>query len=53
MLTTSSSEEDKVESYNLNVAGYIVKGEVGEEFGNLVGLLDHYWRVVGFLEPTT
>jgi hypothetical protein len=50
VLTTSSREEDKVESYDFNVAGYIVKSEVGSEFIHLIGLLDHYWRVVEFPE---
>ncbi len=48
VLTTSASDEDKVASYNHNVAGYIVKKEVGEGFVRLISLLDHYWRVVEF-----
>jgi CheY-like chemotaxis protein len=48
VLTTSSSDEDKVASYHHNVAGYIVKSEVGEGFVRLVTLLDHYWRIVEF-----
>lgn len=46
VLTTSKRDEDKVESYRKNVAGYIVKSEVGHGFLNLVNMLDHYWRVV-------
>ena len=48
VLTTSKSDEDRVASYNFNVAGYIVKNDVGAGFINLVNLLDHYWRVVEF-----
>jgi CheY-like chemotaxis protein len=46
VLTTSSRDEDLVASYDHNVAGYILKSEVGEGFVNLISLLDHYWRVV-------
>lgn len=48
VLTTSASDEDKVASYQLNVAGYIVKSDVGQGFMRLIELLDHYWRVVEF-----
>ena len=48
VLTTSRSDEDRVASYNLNVAGYIVKSDVGAGFVRLLGLLDHYWRIVEF-----
>ena len=48
VLTTSSADEDKVASYGHNVAGYIVKSRVGEDFVRLISLLDHYWRVVEF-----
>lgn len=46
VLTTSRSDEDRVASYNLNVAGYIVKSDVGAGFVRLIELLDHYWRIV-------
>lgn len=46
VLTTSSSEKDIVESYELNVAGYIVKSAVGPDFVRLTELLGCYWRVV-------
>ena len=52
VLTTSASDEDKVASYNHNVAGYIVKKDVGDGFVRLVSLLDHYWRIVEFPPPT-
>jgi len=46
ILTTSKREEDKIAAYNLNVAGYIAKGTAGEDFSNLVNLLDFYSRIV-------
>jgi CheY-like chemotaxis protein len=48
VLTTSRSDEDKLASYQLNVAGYMVKSDVGQGFLRLIELLDHYWRVVEF-----
>lgn len=48
VLTTSNRDQDKVESYRMNVAGYILKSDVGAGFLKLVSMLDHYWRVVEF-----
>ena len=50
VLTTSKADEDRAASYDKNVAGYIVKSDVGEGFLNMINLLDCYWRVV--LLPT-
>ena len=46
VLTTSKADEDKVAAYEKNVAGYIVKSDVGNDFMRVVTMLDHYWRVV-------
>jgi CheY-like chemotaxis protein len=46
VLTTSKADEDRAASYDKNVAGYIVKSDVGEGFLNVTALLDSYWRVV-------
>ena len=46
VLTTSKAEEDRVASYERNVAGYMVKSEVGKGFSNMTALLDRYWNVV-------
>jgi CheY-like chemotaxis protein len=46
MLTTSSRDEDKVASYDLNVAGYILKERLGEDFQRLVDLMQGYSRIV-------
>ncbi len=48
VLTTSKADEDKVEAYQQNVAGYVVKSKVGEGFMDLIEMLDRYWRVVEF-----
>lgn len=46
ILTTSKREEDKLAAYDLHVAGFIVKAMAGEDFLNLVNLLESYWRIV-------
>jgi len=46
VLTTSSDEKDVVESYNMNVAGYIVKGNIAESFLEAFGMIEHFWRIV-------
>ncbi len=46
ILTTSKSAEDILRAYNLNVAGYIVKETAGQDFLNLVSMIDIYWRLV-------
>lgn len=48
VLTTSKRDEDRVASYQLNVAGYVLKSDVGASFVRLIGLLDSYWKIVEF-----
>lgn len=48
VLTTSKSDEDKVAAYDANVAGYIIKSDVGAGFVDLINLLDCYWKIVEF-----
>jgi CheY-like chemotaxis protein len=48
MLTTSNDDQDKFEAYNLNVAGYMLKSDMGNSFIRAVELVDNYWRVVEF-----
>ena len=48
VLTTSASDEDRVNAYNHNVAGYIIKSKVMDSFTNALDMLDHYWKVVEF-----
>ena len=53
MLTTSNDDEDKIEAFNLNVAGYMLKSDVGNSFVKAVELVDNYWRVVEFPQSTS
>lgn len=46
VLTTSQDEQDIFKSYELNVAGYFIKDEVGQGFIGIVDILDGYWKVV-------
>ncbi|MEM9457692.1 MAG: response regulator [Myxococcota bacterium] len=46
VLTTSRAERDKSAAYDKNVAGYIVKGDIGQGFSSLATMLDHYWALV-------
>ncbi len=48
MLTTSNHEQDIIESYKQNVAGYIVKSDFDKGFLNVIELIDHYWRIIEF-----
>lgn len=42
MLTTSDDQRDIAAAYDLNVAGYMVKFRVGEDFKNLIDTLGCY-----------
>lgn len=46
MLTTSRSDEDVLSAYGLNIAGYLVKNDMGPAFVEAIGLLESYWRLV-------
>ena len=48
VLTTSSSDEDKMRAYNHNIAGYIYKTKAKETFMKAIEMLDHFWRVIEF-----
>jgi CheY-like chemotaxis protein len=45
VLTTSNEDRDKVEAYNLNVAGYILKPVTFSNFVEVVGTLNKYWML--------
>lgn len=45
VLTTSDDERDKVEAYNLNVAGYIVKPVTFLAFVEAMAALNAYWTL--------
>ena len=50
MLTTSNDEQDKIDAYDLNVAGYMLKTDMGTSFTRAISLIDNYWKVVEFPE---
>lgn len=50
ILTTSNADEDKFEAYDLNVAGYMLKSDMGNSFVSAVSLVENYWKVVEFPE---
>jgi len=45
VMTTSNEEKDKVDAYNLNVAGYILKPISMESFVSAVSILKNYWTL--------
>jgi FOG: CheY-like receiver len=46
VLTTSNNDRDKVQAYNFNVAGYLVKPVTFAEFAELMATLNKYWTLV-------
>ena len=46
VLTTSGNEKDKIEAYNLNVSGYLLKPVTFENFCELMVALNKYWSLV-------
>jgi CheY-like chemotaxis protein len=50
VLTTSNDEQDKIDAYDLNVAGYMLKSDMGTSFTRAIGLIENYWKVVEFPE---
>lgn len=49
VLTTSNEDRDKVEAYNLNVAGYILKPVTFSNFVEAVATLNKYWTLCEIL----
>jgi CheY-like chemotaxis protein len=45
VLTTSNEDRDKVEAYNLNVAGYILKPVTFSNFVEVMSTLNQYWML--------
>jgi CheY-like chemotaxis protein len=52
VLTTSNDEHDKIDAYDLNVAGYMLKSDMGTSFTRAISLIENYWKVVEFPGPT-
>jgi len=48
VLTTSDDERDRVEAYNLNVAGYILKPVTFTAFVEAMATLNKYWTINEF-----
>ncbi|MCU8106780.1 response regulator [Shewanella sp. SM101] len=46
MLTTSSTDEDRMKAYSHHVAGYMVKTDMKDGFNNIFNMLEDYWRIV-------
>ena len=48
VLTTSNDDFDVMDSYRENVAGYLVKSKVGQDYIKLINLLKHFVDIVEF-----
>jgi CheY-like chemotaxis protein len=46
VLTTSNDERDKIDAYNLNVAGYLLKPVTFSNFCEVMATLNKYWTLV-------
>lgn len=49
VLTTSNQDQDRVEAYNLNVAGYLLKPVTFVTFVELMAALNKYWTLCELL----
>jgi CheY-like chemotaxis protein len=45
VLTTSDEDKDRLEAYNLNVAGYILKPVTFSNFAHVMVTLTNYWTL--------
>jgi CheY-like chemotaxis protein len=45
VMTTSNQDDDKIDAYNLNIAGYILKPLSFEKFVASVGTLKDFWAL--------
>lgn len=46
VLTTSNEDQDRVDAYQLNVAGYILKPVVPGKFIDAISTLNMYWNLI-------
>ena len=46
VLTTSNDDQDKIDAYNLNVAGYLLKPVTFSSFCERMTTLNKYWTLV-------
>ena len=49
VLTASNEERDKIDAFNLNVAGYLLKPVAFHECVEVIGALTRYWALVELL----
>ncbi|MEM1310517.1 MAG: response regulator [Cyanobacteria bacterium P01_H01_bin.153] len=45
VLTTSDEDQDRIEAYKLNVAGYILKPVTFSSFAEVMAALNRYWKL--------
>ncbi len=48
VLTTSQYDEDKVNAYSFNIAGYITKSSFGENTDKFLDIIESYLKIVDF-----
>jgi CheY-like chemotaxis protein len=48
VLTTSNEDRDRVEAYQLNVAGYLLKPVTFANFVEVMAALNKYWALIEF-----
>jgi CheY-like chemotaxis protein len=48
VLTTSNEDRDRVEAYELNVAGYLLKPVTFANFVEVMAALNKYWALIEF-----
>jgi CheY-like chemotaxis protein len=46
VLTTSNEDRDRVEAYQLNVAGYLVKPVTFHSFADVMATMNKYWTLM-------
>ena len=45
IMTTSNDDKDRIEAYNYNVAGYVIKPITFESFVEAVSILNNFWQL--------
>jgi CheY-like chemotaxis protein len=48
VLTTSNEDRDRIQAYELNVAGYLLKPVTFASFVEKMAMLDNYWTLMEF-----
>ena len=48
VLTTSNEDRDRVEAFQLNVAGYLLKPVTFSDFAEVMATLNKYWTLMEF-----